>query len=122
MIDCFGLSLRACGAVGAGLCSLFSHGRSSCGSENVSASTGEGVVTLTKNGPNLLVNHEAKPLKMNISTIGRHLDFAANPINVTMPTRAFDHWTQWSGAVAHADTEKADDGARRSQAVGRVGS
>ncbi len=29
-----------------------------------------GVVTLTKNGPNLLVNHEAKPLKLSISTIG----------------------------------------------------
>jgi hypothetical protein len=41
VIDCFGLSLRACGAAGAGLCSLFSHGRSSYGSENVSA-TGVG--------------------------------------------------------------------------------
>jgi hypothetical protein len=29
-----------------------------------------GIVTLTKNGPNLLLDHEAKPLKMSISTIG----------------------------------------------------
>ena len=29
-----------------------------------------GIVTLTKNGPNLLVDHEAKPLKLSISTIG----------------------------------------------------
>ena len=28
------------------------------------------IVTLMKNGPNLLLSHEAKPLKMNISTIG----------------------------------------------------
>jgi hypothetical protein len=33
---------RACGAAGAGLCSLFSHGRLSCGSENASAITGVG--------------------------------------------------------------------------------
>ena len=30
----------------------------------------EGIVTLTRNGPNLLLDHEAKPLKMTISTIG----------------------------------------------------
>ncbi len=29
-----------------------------------------GIVTLTKNGPILLLDHEAKPLKMSISTIG----------------------------------------------------
>ena len=29
-----------------------------------------GIVTLTKNGPNLLLGHEAKPLKMSISTTG----------------------------------------------------
>jgi hypothetical protein len=29
-----------------------------------------GIVTLTKNGPNLLLDHEVKPLKMNIPTIG----------------------------------------------------
>jgi hypothetical protein len=29
-----------------------------------------GIVTLTKNRPNLLLDHEAKPLKMSISTIG----------------------------------------------------
>ncbi len=29
-----------------------------------------GIVTLTKNKPNLLLDHEAKPLKMSISTIG----------------------------------------------------
>jgi hypothetical protein len=31
---------------------------------------GEGIVTLTNNRPNLLLDHEAKPLKMRISTIG----------------------------------------------------
>ncbi len=30
----------------------------------------DGIITLTKNGPNLLLDHEAKPLKMSISTIG----------------------------------------------------
>jgi hypothetical protein len=29
-----------------------------------------GIATLTKNGPNLLLDHEVKPLKMRISTIG----------------------------------------------------
>ncbi len=29
-----------------------------------------GIVTLTNNRPNLLLDHEAKPLKMRISTIG----------------------------------------------------
>jgi class 3 adenylate cyclase len=30
----------------------------------------DGIVTLTKNGPILRLNHEAKPLKINISRIG----------------------------------------------------
>jgi hypothetical protein len=34
------------------------------------AGDADGIVTLTKNGPNLLLDGEAKPLKMNISTIG----------------------------------------------------
>jgi len=34
------------------------------------ARTFASIVTLTKNGPNLLLDHEAKPLKMSISTIG----------------------------------------------------
>jgi hypothetical protein len=42
VIDCSGLSLRACGAAGAGLCSLFSLRQSSCGSKVASAITGEG--------------------------------------------------------------------------------
>ena len=45
----------------------------------------DGIVTLTKNEPNLLLSHKAKPLNMNISTNGESPQFPSNPINVTMP-------------------------------------
>ncbi len=48
------------------------------------------IVTLTRNGPNLLLDHEAKPLKISIRQSASHLDFAANPINVTMPVADID--------------------------------
>jgi hypothetical protein len=38
----------------------------------------------------LLLDHEAKPLKMSIRQSASHLDFAANPINVTMPVADID--------------------------------
>jgi len=38
--------------------------------DNFAAMSAFGIVTLTKNKPNLLLDHEAKPLKMSISTIG----------------------------------------------------
>ncbi len=45
----------------------------------------EGIVTLAKIEPNLLLSHKAKPLNMNISTNGESPQFPSNPINVTMP-------------------------------------